>query len=415
VKVVHLSTYDLFGGAARAAFRLHAGLRAAGLDSTMLVRQRKSDRADVSIARSPFGTGWRKLQRRLDRIPLAIKPPVAAAFSIGWVPDGLAPSINALAPDIVHVHWTADGFMRPETVAKFNAPIVWTMHDMWAFTGGCHYTGGCERFRNTCGCCPLLGGNDESDWSRRGWTRRSKAYRGRGIWFVAPSRWLATQARASALLGSANIEVIPNGFDIDRFSPSDANQARTVFGLRPDAFVVMAGAAQFSANARKGFHQLVAALDILRGTVPAAAVQIALFGSEAPVPAELSGFAVRDLGPIASEETLAQAYAAADVFVAPSLADNLPNTVIEAMAVGVPVVAYDVGGMSDIVDHNINGLLLPAADTAALARGLAEMMANPKRRIEWGLRARDKALRVFAIGRAVQAYQNIYRKAAEKA
>jgi glycosyltransferase involved in cell wall biosynthesis len=407
VKVVHLSSYDLYGGAAKAAFRLHEALRESGLDSTMLVRRRDSSRSDV---RQPGGAGmklWLRAQRRCDRLPLVFKGPPARMFSPGWVPDGLVQPLRALQPDIVHLHWVADGFFQVESLRSLNVPVVWTMHDMWPFTGGCHHAGGCDHFTGQCGHCPLLGGRGETDLSRAGWMRRQHGFAGRLVSFVAPSRWLAGRARQSSLLKGESVRVIANGVDPVVFSPQDRGSARRRWGLPSDKLLVLAGSAQLR-NPFKGFSDFLRCMQLLRGRPDMTSVEVVLFGGNAPPTAELEGFKVHYLGLLRNDEAMASIYAAADVFVAPSLVDTLPSTVIEAMAVGIPVVAYDAGGIPEIVDDGVNGLLAPVGQPDRLADALGRMLGDAAFSIGCGQRAREKVLRTFAKEDAARAYAELY-------
>jgi glycosyltransferase involved in cell wall biosynthesis len=408
MRIVQLSTYDLYGGAGIAAVRLHRALRATGEDSRMLVRQRRS--TDVAIAQ-PGGAwmhGWLRGQRRLDRMPLAFASPAARGFSLGWVPEAVARATRALSPDVVHVHWTADGFMRFESLGALRAPVVWTLHDMWAFTGGCHYAGECTGYAVKCGRCPLLGARREHDWSRSGWERRRRVLAWMRAVFVAPSQWMATRVRASALLADADVRVIANGLDTAIFAPQDRLAVRAALGLPTDAFLLLTGAADWSGNPRKGFAPLRAALRALREQ--GAHLEVIVFGGAAGVATELEGFRMHPLGVLAGDAALVRAYAAADVFVLPSLEDNLPNTAIEALAVGVPVVAFEVGGIPDIVEHERNGLLVPSGRPDELARAIARMIAETEFRAECARCAREKALEAFSVEKMAAQHQVLYRE-----
>ena len=411
MRIVQLSTYDLYGGAGLAATRLHRALRAAGEESLMLVRQRRS--ADTAV-RQPVGRlprWWLRWQRRLDRVPLMFAPPAARGFSIGWVPDAVAGATAALAPDVVHLHWTADGFMRLESLGALRAPVVWTLHDMWAFTGGCHYAGACGRFAERCGRCPLLGMRREGDWSRRGWERRRRLLAQTTPVFVAPSRWMAERARASTLLRDADVRVIANGIDPVDFAPSDQAAARAALGLPAGSFLLLAGSAEWGGNPRKGFAHLRAALRALREE--RMALEVVMFGAGGGPGAELEGFRVHSLGVIRGDPALARVYAAADVFVLPSLEDNLPNTAVEAMAVGVPVVAFAVGGVPEIVDAGQNGLLAAAGRPDELARAIARLIADPTLRAACARGAREKARRAFNADQAAAQHRALYRELVE--
>ena len=408
MRVVHLSAYDLFGGAAQAAFRLHTALRDRKVDSQMLVRRRDSDRKDVTVPRGALMKYWLRLQRRSDRLALVGNRAAGSNFSVGWVPDGLGRHLAALKPDIVHLHWVTHGFFRLESLAKISAPVVWTMHDMWTFTGGCHYAGPCGRFAESCGRCPVLGARREHDWSRFGWTRRQRVFAGKRITYVSPSRWLAERARASSLLRAADVRVIPNGIDASLFAPRDRVTQRRKRGLPEEKLLILAGSAQLRDNPRKGFPDLLQSLELLNRSGVGRSVEIVLFGAAAPAADELSGFKVHRVGEIAGEEAMASLYAAADVFVAPSLEDNLPNTVIESMAAGTPVVAYAAGGIPEIIDHGVNGLTAPTGEPARLADALRTMVSDTALRAELGLRAREKVLRVFTRELAAEAYSELY-------
>lgn len=413
MKIVHLSSYDLLGGAAKAAFRLHTALVAAGVDSTMLVRRRDSARSDI---RQPGGAAlklWLKAQRRCDRLPVLLKGRAAGGFSPGWVPDGLRGELRRLQPDIVHLHWVTDGFFQLETLRAIEVPVVWTMHDMWPFTGGCHHAGDCGNFTGKCGRCPMLESESEADLSRTGWRRRAKAFAGKPVAFVAPSRWLAGRALQSSLLKGESVRVIANGTDTANFAPQDRASVRRRWNLPADKVLVLAGSAQLR-NPFKGFPDFLESMRMLRGTPNAANVEVVLFGGEAPASPELEGFNVHYLGTLPNDKAMASVYAAADVFVAPSWADNLPSTVIEAMACGVPAVAYDVGGIPEIIDHAETGLLVPVRQASQLGAALGRMITEREFRLACGHRAREKAVRVFGGTEATQAYLQLYTELARE-
>lgn len=407
MRVVHLSTYDLFGGAAKSAFRLHEALVESGLDSTMLVRRRDSQRADVKEPEGAVMKLWLRAQRRSDRLPLWFKGDRAALFSPGWVPDGLGRQLQVLRPDIIHLHWVADGFFQVESLRKIGVPIIWTMHDMWPFTGGCHFSGSCQNFVRECGRCPLLNSKKENDLSRAGWARRRRAGEGKKVQYVAPSRWLAGGGRESSLLREAEISVIPYGIDTGIFAPGDRAAARRRWGLPPHKRLLLAGSAQLG-DPRKGFAQFRQSMQLFRGLPGATDVEVVLFGGDAPAAAELKEFNVHYLGVIPNDAAMASVFAAADIFVAPSLEDNLPNTVIEAMAAGVPVVAYDAGGIPEIVDHGVTGLLAPVGQPAQLTAAFSRLVNDPEFLRACGQRAREKALRTFAKQDAARAYRELY-------
>ncbi|MDP5337685.1 MAG: glycosyltransferase, partial [Nodularia sp. (in: cyanobacteria)] len=223
IKPLLINTNDIDGGAARAAYRLHQGLQKINIDSTMLVGNKTSDDITVLGANSKLDKGWAKIAPTLDSLPLKFYPQRndKLIFSLQWLPDQLAAQIAQSNPDVINLHWINGGYLRIETLAKFKKPIVWTLHDMWAFTGGCHYSGGCDKYTKSCGACPQLGSQREGDISRWIWQRKAKAWENINLTIVTPSLWLADCARKSILFQNLRIEVIPNGLDTEVYKPID--------------------------------------------------------------------------------------------------------------------------------------------------------------------------------------------------
>jgi len=365
-------------GAGRAAVRLHRALLALGADSKVLVRLGAGGIPGVLAPKGARARLWAKVQRRFDRMWTLWNPPVAGrSFSAGWLPDGILGRIRAENPDLLHLHWIADGFVRLETLSRLQCPVVWTLHDTWAFTGGCHYPGNCDRFKSGCGYCPALSRPAAADLSSRGWRRRRAVYGGIEPWFVAPSSWMAETARKSALVEAGRVVQIHNGIDLGVFSPALRDKARSRFGLNPGRRVVLAGATCFEMDPRKGWSLLCDALRRLDGSGTGAGWEFWMFGAGGGAGDIPSGVNLRWLGQIEQEAGLAEVYAAADVFALPSREDNLPNTVVEALACGTPVVAFDVGGLPDMVDTGGNGILVEAFDAEAFAGALRRVLEIP--------------------------------------
>ena len=413
-----VNTYDRGGGAAIAALRLHRGLRGIGVESRLLVQSRRGNEPGVIGARGPLARAMAWVRPRLDSLPARANVRRRGdLFSPAWVPDHLARDVNALAPDLVHLHWIAHGFARIESLAGLagpGRPLVWTLHDSWAFTGGCHLPFDCTRYHEACGTCPALGSRDEHDLSRRVWERKHAAWQGLGVTVVTPSRWLARCVRTSALLGAARCEVIPNGLDLDRFRPGDRAAARARFGLAPQRLVLLCGGAGIGGDPNKGLPLLATAL---RG-LPAerrASLELLVFGTEPGEALPDTGVPLRVLGFIRDEATLAALYAAADVFVAPSLHENLPNTVMEAMACGTPCVAFDLGGLPDLIEHQRNGWLARPAQADDLARGITWVLEDEERRRALGTSSRRRTEAEFAIGHVARRYAELYREVLDRA
>ncbi len=370
MKVVHLAYADGGGGAFKAAYRIHRGLVSLGLDSTMLVSRRLSSDPTVKDAGTPAGRLWGQLATHLDAAPWhLLRIPRGEYRSLAWAGTAAARRAQSMAPDVVQLHWVCAGFLRVETLSVINCPLVWRLADMWPLAGAEHYVGDDVRYRDgyRADNRPLQEcGPDLNRWV---WQRKRRAYaRLRDLTIVTPSRWLARCAGESLLLRGRRIEVIPTGQDLGTFRPIPRIQARSILGLPPEAKLVMAGSMGV-ADKRKGVGLLLEALESLRGR----GYRLLLLGDAPTTPLRLPVEA-HWLGRLNDDVSLALAYSSADVFVAPSTEENLANTVIEAMACGVPCVAFDVGGMPDIVHPGRNGYLAAPFATADLARGIVLLL-----------------------------------------
>jgi glycosyltransferase involved in cell wall biosynthesis len=411
--VLHLSTYDITGGASRAAYRLHSGLRRLGAASRMLVRHKASDDPDVLVAaRLPEATwhrAWRKAAPYLDDLPRPLlRTGNVTPISPAWLPSPTAADVGRLTPSVVNLHWICGGFVAPASLPRLNAPIVWTLHDQWAFCGGEHYTGDDRRFEKG-----YRAGNrppDESgvDVNRWVWRRKRRAYRRiERLVAVAPSRWLAGLASASLLLRDRRVVHIPYGIDHKRFQPIDRLLARRLLGLPADRRLVLFGAFGGINNPRKDFQLLAAALRAGR----LEDTELVIFGSGAEGTAIDAAIPARSLGVLHDDVSLALAYSAADVYVATTTADNLPLSVMEAMACGTPVAGVAIGGMADLVRDNETGRLVPR-DPAALADALAWMLEDRGRLTRLGATAREVIEREFTSERQASQYLALYRELA---
>jgi glycosyltransferase involved in cell wall biosynthesis len=412
MKILHLSESDT-GGAGRATIRLHQGLQRLGVNSQVLVLLKYSDDCTVLSPQTSLGkfSSKLKLPERLDALPLNIYPRRNAKdFSLQWLPQRVSSTLAQLAPDIVNLHWICHGFVSIETLAKLNKPIVWTLHDMWPFTGGCHYSQECDRYKMSCGECPQLGSHQNWDFSRWVWQRKAKSWNNINLTVVTPSVWLAQCAQSSSLFKNLRVEVIPNGLDTQKYQPIPRPIARSILNLPQDKPLVLFGAMYPNSDRRKGFHLLQQALQILSKTEQGKPIQLVIFGASQPQePLEL-GLQSHYLGRLNDEISLAVVYAAADVFVAPSIQDNLPNTVMEALACGTPCVAFNIGGMPDMIEHQRNGYLAQPFESEDLAKGIVWVLENQERYHKLCDHARQKAEQEFTLEIQSRRYESLYRQ-----
>lgn len=409
IKPLLLNTSDIIGGAARAAYRLHQGLKNIGVDSQMLVQNKQSDDYSVIAPVSKLSKGIGKLTPTLDSIPLQIYPQRdRSTYSVQWLPDNLAAQVAQINPDVINLHWINGGYLKIETIAKFNKPIVWTLHDMWAFTGGCHYNGDCMNYTNSCGTCPQLHSNKEKDLSRWIWQRKAKAWQNLNITIVTPSHWLAKCAASSSLLKDMRIEVIPNGLDAKQYKPIQKSVARSILGLPEDKQLILFGAMSATSDPRKGFNFLQSALQNLSQSGWRERAELVVFGSSQPKNHPEIGFKLHYLGKLNDDISLSLVYAAADVFIAPSVQDNLPNTVMESLSCGTPCVAFDIGGMPDMIEHQQNGYLAKPFNLEDLARGIAWVLEDEERLRKLGVNGREKVEQQFNIDMQSHSYLSLF-------
>lgn len=409
MKVIALSTSDANGGAAIAARRLHEGLLGLDADCELWVQRRSTQGVGIVGPGGPWQTRLAQGRLLLDQLPVLWSlRHRSTQFSPSWVPGGLARRVVETRPGVVHLHWVNKGWLRIEDIGRWAAPTVWTLHDMWPFTGGCHYDEGCGRWRGHCGDCPQLGSKRDPDvasWIQR---RKQRALRPKPPFVVSPSRWLASCARDSAVLGDCEIVVIPNGLDLDRYRPLDRARCRARFGIPDDLPLIAFGAMNSTTDKRKGYAHLAAAL--CRLGEARSSVRLLVYGGREEIGA-LHGVPLYGVGRIDDEAAMVDLLNAADVFVAPSKQDNLPNTVVEALACGCPVVAFDVGGMPDLVVPGRTGFLAPPFDDSALARCILQALrAGPALRAG----AREHAETHYELGAIARRYLELYHEIAAR-
>ena len=416
MKVLHLSTTDVLGGAARGAFWLHQALEQQGVDTAMLVNRKYGDDDSVVALDEPFAKLARWVRAELDQLPLRFYQSTGESYwTVGWIPHHIERAVERLDPDIIHLHWTGGGFLSVESLSRLNRPLVWTLRDMWAFTGGCHYTAGCERYKDACGHCPQLRSTSANDLSRWTWRRKKKGWDDLDLWLVPISTWLARCGRSSELFQDKPMEVIPNGVDATRFHPVDKRQARDEWGFEPGRSYILFGAFEAANDPRKGLPQMAEALREMSAQGWGDRAEVAVFGGPTEADMPNLGMPARFLGAIKDDRKLASLYSAADVMVVPSLQEAFGKTVIEAMACGTPVVAFDSGGPADIIEHARTGYLAKSFDPEDLARGIAWCLENKERVVEMGARAREAVEAEFDIAVVARRYCRLYERILEQA
>lgn len=409
MNVLLINTSDISGGASRSAYRLHKGLQIIGVSSQLLVQEKYSHNKTVLAPKLRLSQGIARAKLTFDALPLKLYPQRdTTTFSLQWLPDRVQARATQTAPDIINLHWISGAFVQIETIAKLKRPLVWTLHDMWAFTGGCHYSGDCDRYTELCGACPQLGSSKNWDISRWIWQRKTKAWKNLNLTIVTPSSWLAQCVKASSLFRDRRVEVIPYGLDTQKYRPMNQKVARELLNLPDDKQLLLFGALQATGDQRKGFHLLKPALDELSANGWNNKLELVVFGADKADSTNF-GFKSHYLGTLNDDLSLALAYSAADVFIAPSVQDNLPNTVMEAIACGIPCVAFHIGGMPDMIEHQKNGYLAQPYKIEDLAQGIAWVLENKERHQKLSYRAREKAEQEFTLEIQASRYLSLFK------
>jgi len=415
MKVVHLSTSD-FGGAAMAAINLHRALLDQGLESDLLTMGRTRHDIPRHTQVQPFSLGgglvWNKLKYKFGRIQeitglaedrnnqpnnryLKDRPAGYEIFTLPYSWFSILDHPLVKQADVVHLHWVSFGMVDyADFFANCKSKVVWTMHDMNPFTGGCHHADDCVGYKASCPVCPQLKNRTKAhDY----WQYKHDALHGSrsgSLHLVAPSQWLADRCETSTIMSGRSVSVIPNGFDVQRFRYMEKARERLQFPK--EKHMVLFNALD-TANPRKGIQYLVPALRMLNDPN---ILLVSVGGRSMDLP---SGIEIHEAGFVSDPETLALYYSAADLFVLPSMAENLPNTISESLLCGTPVVAFRVGGIPEQVGAS-DGVLVETMSSEALSTGIATAL-----QMQWDPHSIAERAVARYNGRSIaQAYQQIY-------
>ncbi|MDX2212961.1 MAG: glycosyltransferase [Oculatellaceae cyanobacterium bins.114] len=417
LKIIQANTVDFGGGAARAAYRLHKGLNKIGHQSLMLVNNKQSFDDTVSAVKPIHrdGDSNRKLISILQKNYIdSNRTPISnTLFSFPYPGFNLSQLDELLEADVINLHWVTQ-FQSPLTIKQLiglQKPIVWTLHDMWAFTGGCHYTAGCTKYTSDCIDCPQLK-EDPHNLAAAILADKIASLADAHLTIVTPSHWLAECAKQSQLFKHQRIEVIPNSLETDVFVPVDKAKARELLRLEANIFTLLIGADNGNER-RKGFMDLLNALRLclksnqFQNMAQQNKVQLLCFGLPNEELKSLN-IPLKSFGRVDSDEILKLIYSAADIFVLPSLEDNLPNTMLEAMSCGTPVVAYDVGGIPDLVKEGVTGRLVRLEDTSHLAEVILECSSSPGDLQKMGKQCRQLIEAEYGLESQAKRYLELY-------
>ena len=415
LRILTVNVSDSSGGAARAAYRIHKATIEAGVDGQFLVKNKALNDPNVltvqsfdsfSSFKAPFRWLQHKINNKLQQARWRPYPNRQNVFMSDLRGSSLHGALQKIEYDILHLHWINLRFVDIEHLAKVTKPIVWTLHDCWPFTGVCHYFYDCTHYKQSCGCCPHLASNNERDLSHKVWKKKMEIFSKLNIHVVCPSNWLAQAARESTIFKQFPVSVIPNPLDTDFFVPGSKVDACKVLSISPDKRYILHGAMNAIKDRNKGFAELKSCLQYYEKQFDTKDIEVLIFGSDEKAPLELNHIRTTDLG-LLNDQQLRAAYRASDVMVTPSLSENLSNIIMESLACGTPVVAFNIGGNADMIDHKRTGYLAEPFNPEDLAAGIAWCIDNNTYG-KLSRNARVKVERNYSIERVGKKYVELY-------
>ena len=384
LKILSVNYSDSIGGASKAAYRIHCAVNALGADSKMFVKNKElidesilelSDFHNTNISNRIYSYVQNKIKNKIQHYQWNKYPNRENVLLSDLRSVSLHGPLQKIDYDLLHLHWINFRFLDLNELRKINKPVVWTLHDCWLFTGGCHYFNECENYRDSCGNCPLLHSNSADDLSRRLWKQKNKILSSINIHIVTPSQWLADCVKNSSLLSRFPITVIPNCLDTEIYTPCEKKltfKNRTDNGKKKILF----GAMNATGDKRKGFDKLLESISILEKTEIADKLEFLVFGADKPINELQTKIPIRYLGYLTDEQYIVAAYNEADVMVVPSLWEVFGQTASEAMSCGVPTVAFNCSGIKEVIVHKKTGYLAKSYSIEDLAKGIIWCLEN---------------------------------------
>ena len=417
MKILIVGTFYKSGGAAIAAHRLVSAL-SSDCDVSYLTQKSSTDSLPKTYSYDSERFGkmkhlFRFITERLYFLSKEKNKKIRYNFSPANTGVDITKHPLFQSADVIHLHWINQGFIsidNLEQIIKSNKPIVVTLHDMWYFTGGCHYSGTCEGYKHECGNCPFLSAPNAHDVSYQLLQQKiSILSQAKNVRWVTCSNWLQKEALSSTILKHAAVASIPNPLpEYYTTELTDTSALRTFFNLPQATPLILIGAMQLQ-DERKGFAYFKKALDQLKQESFSIQPEIVIFGGLKKKQLEVFDdfpFTVHYKGQMNPSTELPKLYAACDVFVLPSLEDNLPNTVAEAMSQATPVVAFNIGGLSQMIDSGVNGYLAEEKDSSDLAKGIYTVLTGDL--LSYKKEARRKAIGLYDAKKVSSQYISVY-------
>ena len=407
MKVAILSSSDIDGGAASVAYNLHKQYQNSGVDSCFIVQKKVSDDYSVIGPENNISKGFALIRPALNQLPVKrYRNRSGQLFSPILIKNNsVLQIIKSLNPDIVHLHWVNGGFITPSIITRINKPIIWTCHDSWPFTGGCHILNDCKKYMDKCGNCPVLGSRRHLDLSHRIWRAKKCIFNNNISALTTPSTWMSGCAEKSSLAAKLPVYTIHNGLNLEKHKGIQKDTAREILNIRIDKKVILFGAITATKDKNKGWDLLQEALVYVDQNV-----HILVIGASEPEEDISINQSIQFLGRLNDDISLNLVYSAADLLVVPSRQESFGLMAIEAMACNTPVVSFNTSGLKDIIKHKENGFLADKFNTQELAEGINWVLQEVKSDNRLGTTARNHVEEKFNIKMIAKQYLDLYEK-----
>ncbi|MFS4461099.1 glycosyltransferase [Bdellovibrio sp. HCB2-146] len=407
MKILLINAYLNQGGASKSTYRLFGKLKERP-DTTVKLFVTKSNIVERNIV-APSG----KFASLLGNIRSAVSSLVyrllykpTGMFSVPWMANrDLKNVLTEFAPDVIHVNWLDSATLSLNDLEKSKIPVIWTMHDSWLMTGGCHVPDKCDRHAFQCGQCPTLKSKNNFDLSRLFWKQKASFFkRMQSVTTItAPSKWLYQQAKQSPLLPNQAIYHVPNGIDHTIFKPFETHIARRLLNIPENKSVITIAGVSMSSDKNKGLDLIEESLKILTPESRKNILILIIGSDQKERTSTFCGFSAMHIGMLHDDVSIALYLSASDVFCIPSRSENFPNALLEALSCGIPSVGFSVGGIPDIIQHKQNGYLAKPYSPGEFAAGIEYCLGLNKSKDDIA-----QTVSQFSIEAAVTKYQDLY-------
>lgn len=418
MNVLIINTFDIKGGAARAAYRLHKGLIRIGMNAFMLVKEKQSQDESVlqinpvmeddALKELKIVNAIRKNYIINNRTGIS-----NTIFSLNYPGYELTGLEIVKKAEVINLHWV-NKFQSVESIysiIKLGKPIVWTIHDKNSFTGGCHYSAGCTLYKVDCKTCPQLA-DDPYHLPYYNLKNKIDLLGHKNITIVSPSKWLAKEAKESALFRYSTVVTIPNSIETDLYSPQNKEETKRILGIGEHTVTILTAISGWQPR-RKGFAHFLSAMSYcskdkkFRDFVNKNKLLLLCFDTPAD---EFAGLKIpfKSFGKVDCDKKLCDIYNASDIFVLPSLEDNLPNTMMEAMSCGIPVIAFNTGGIPDMIEDDLTGRLIPCGSDKKFAKAILDLIFNDGKRSMIGKKSRELIEKKYKLEDQAQKYAELF-------